>query len=199
MLLRGRHSLNFGYLPVVHWAIILVLVHLFNRSHPIWAISNRKGSTYMLPHSLFELPVLSLQNIHNSAPLFCHFPISATVWNRLAINIKMKRLCATLKSPPWSLTSCCSIYMTRMKVTPMVGLKRGPPLGSPSGSTPSSPSKLERRMRQLEGLEAAGRSLGSSLSQMLAKVAAEVGPLKRSTKAGYVRPTEGGRLPTKSF
>ena len=69
MPLRGRYGLNFDFFPVVHWAVILVLVDIFKRSHLIQAISTRKGSTYLPPHSLFELPVLPLQNMQNLAPL----------------------------------------------------------------------------------------------------------------------------------
>ena len=43
----------------------------------------------------------------------------------------------------------------------------------------------------MEGLEAAGRSLGSSPTQMLAKMVAEVGPSTSSGEACHIRPTVG--------
>ena len=86
--------------------------------------------------------------------------------------------------------------MARMKEIPRAGLRRGPTLGVPSGSRPPSPGVLERRRTQLE---AAGRSPGSSLTWVLAKMVVEVGPLKTSREPGHIRPTVGGRLPTKSF
>ena len=87
--------------------------------------------------------------------------------------------------------------MARMKITARVGWKRGPP-GVPSGSTPLSPRELERRRRQLEGLEAVGRLPGSSLTQMLAKMVAEVGSSKTSKEANHVRSIVGGRPHAKS-
>ena len=162
MLLRGRHSLNFDLFPVLHWVIILIPVDIFTRSHHIWDISSRKGNTYLPPHSIFELPVLLLQNMHNLASLFCNFPISASVLIKLAVNIKMKRLSATLKSTPKSLTGCCSISDGENKVTPRVGWKWGPLLGVPSGSTPPSPRELERRRRQFEDWRLQGCFPGSS-------------------------------------
>ena len=50
------------------------------------------------------------------------------------------------------------------------------------------------RRRQLEGLEPAGRLPGSSPTQRLAKMVAEVGPSKTNTEAGCIRPTLGEGL-----
>ena len=82
---------------------------------------------------------------------------------------------------------------------PRAGQRRGPQLRAPYGSTPPSPRELKRGKWQLQGLEAAGRLLGSSLTQMLAKILVEVGPLMSSREAGHIRPTLGGRSPTKNF
>ena len=57
------------------------------------------------------------------------------------------------------------------------------------------PGETEKRRRQLEGLEGVGRSPGSLLTQMLAKMVVEVGPSKTNMEAGCVRPKVGGRLP----
>ena len=60
--------------------------------------------------------------------------------------------------------------------------KGRPEEGSPCWGCPMEEGELERRRRrQLEGLEAAGRLLGSSLTQMLAKMAVEAGSSKTST------------------
>ena len=73
--------------------------------------------------------------------------------------------------------------MVRTKVTPLVGQRK---------AIPPSPKELERERRQLEGLEAAGKLPGSSLTQMLAGITAVV-LSTADTEAGHVRPTIGGR------
>ena len=83
--------------------------------------------------------------------------------------------------------------MVRMEVIPRAGCRRDPHQGHPlEAHLPC----LERR--QLEGLEAAGRSLGSSQTQMLAKMVVEVESSKTSSEASHLRPTVGGKPHTKS-
>ena len=147
--LRGRHNLNFDFF-LVHWAIILVPVNIYKRSHLIWAMGARKGNTYLPPHSLFEIPVLPLQNMLDLAQLFCYFSINAPIWNWLSVNIKMKRLCATLKNLPQSLTGCCSVSDGENENNPDEwGRRRGPNLKAPSGSAPPWQEEIERWEAQL--------------------------------------------------
>ena len=73
---------------------------IFKRFHIIQAINTRNISTYLPPHSLLELPVLTLQNMCNVALLLCHFSINAPIQNRLFISIEIKRPHVTLKIPP---------------------------------------------------------------------------------------------------
>ena len=88
--------------------------------------------------------------------------------------------------------------MARMKVTPWVGCRRGPPPGVPSTGTPPSPRDVEKRSKQLEGLEAAGKLPGSPPMQALARMAAEVGPSMSSQETSHIRPTVGGNASTKN-
>ena len=125
MLLIGRYSLNLNFFLIVHWVIILVPVNFFKRFYLIWPSSTRKVSTYLPPHSLFKSPVLPLQHMCDLALPFCHFSTNVPVWNQLSVNIKIKRLYATLKSLPWSLTGCSSISDDEDEGNAKSGLERG--------------------------------------------------------------------------
>ena len=110
--------------------------------------------------------------------------------------MKMKEPHATSKGPPQTLIGHCSISDAMNEVMLRVGRRRGPQLGISSGSTPE---ELVRRERQLRGLEMAGRLLGSSPTQLLVRMAAEVGPSTLREEAGHIRPIIGGMAPCKEF
>ena len=137
------------------------------RSHIIWAISARKGSTYLPLHSLFELPVLPLQNMHDLAPLFCHFSISAPIQNRLAVNMKFKRLHATSKCPPWPLTGCCSLSDGKNENN----AKGGDGEGSPVGGTLRGYTSLTERDSEMGGT-AEGTGGGGEVTRVITHPAA---------------------------
>ena len=132
----------------------------------------------------------------NSDPCFCHFSINAPIQNQLSINFKMRRPHTTSKSLPQSLTGCCSISDGEDESNTEGGEEEGfPTEGTIRDHTPSQEEM--RRERQLEGLEAVGRSPRSSSMWLLTQMAAEVGPSTTSTEASCIRPTVGGRPPTK--
>ena len=200
MLLRGRHSLNFDSFPVVHWVLIPVLVNIFKRFHHIGANSTRKGSTYLPPYSLFEFPVLPLQNMCSLAPPFCNSPMSASIWNMLAINIQMKRLHATSKNLPQSLTGCYSISDGLDESNTKGGLVERPPLGC---HLRVHLPNLERWRGgggdSLRGWRPWGDHQDSPLILVLAKMVVKAGPSKTSMEVGCIRPTVGVRPPQTVF
>ena len=145
----------------------------------------------MSPHSLFELPILPLQNMCNMVPLFCHFSINAPIWNQPSINIKMKRPCTTSKSLPQSLTGCHFISDSENKSNNKSGLEEE----SPTGGTLWKCTSLTQSVREEE--EAVGGVGGSREVTMIfpdpdvRQDGSGARPLKNSTDAGCVRPTVG--------
>ena len=110
------------------------------------------GSTYLPSHSLFELPIVPLQNMHDSAPPFCHSSINAPIQNWLSVNIRMKRLHATLKSLPQYRTGCCSISDGENESDTKVGLEEG----FPTGCTLWKYTSLTQRVADEEAIGGAG-------------------------------------------
>ena len=116
--------------------------------------------------------------------------------------LKWKTVCAFKKPatiPDWLLFHSS---MSRTKVMPRVGWKKGPQPGAHALSTPLLPDELHRRREEVGRLEDVWRwSPGSSLTWQLAQMAVEVGPsgISRVESASSIRPTIGGKAPHKEF
>ena len=102
-----------------------------------------------------------------------------------------------LKSQSWILIGCCSILDGKNESDAKDGLEEG----DATEGDATLPRELERRRRQLRGLEVVERLLGSSPMRELVRMVEETGlaPSTSGGKTGHVRPTTHGKAPTKNF
>ena len=120
---------------------------------------------------------------------------NSQIQDKLAINMKMKELCATSKGLPQTLIGHCSISGGKNESDVKGRQKEGSQPGVPLGSTPSSPEELVSRERQLRGMEMVGRLLSSSPAWLLVRMVVEVEPFISMGQAGCIRPTIGRKAP----
>ena len=89
--------------------------------------------------------------------------------------------------------------MTWMKVTLRARQRRGPPQGGTLRECASLTGRDGQKKEAAGGDEGYGEITLIPPIQVLARLAAEVGPSMTSKEASHFRPTVGGRPPTKNF